>query len=507
MTPISHIKHKKLAMFSAGIIASFGFPPIYALPVFIMAMIFAFLLCDDAKSCKKVASLGYCFGIGFFCAGFYWISNALLVDISSFGFLYPITLLAPGIFFGLFLIPPFLAWHYFRNSGIWYKIIGFSALFVCMEYIRSFFLTGFPWNMLGSMFAFSNILIQTASLIGTYGLSFLVLIITGACYALLKKDYMRAVTVLLAVSVFMSSFGIWRIKTQNNDLSSLKIRLVQPSIPQTLKWDERELEQNLKTYIEMSRKNISKDVKMVVWGETAVAFNPQDSAYYRRLLKQAVPQEGYLVTGTLRYNKKHHKLYNSLSVIDEKGKTVAFYDKNHLVPFGEYIPFRRYLPQWIKPVANQIADLSEGEPYKRLHVQNLPDFSALICYEIIFPDKVVNRKDKPNFLVVVSNDGWYGQSFGPYQHLVAARLRAVEEGITIIRSANNGISAVINPAGIILGQIPLNIADIKDIYLPKVLTLPTVYARIGGTLFQLGMVLLCFLAWLKKKIDTKNIKK
>ena len=484
------MKHQKKALVLAGMSGALGFAPIYALPVFILTLVFALLICDGLKTYFKAGLTGYLYGLGFFCAGFYWISNALLVDAKTFGWLYGVALLAPGVFLGLFFVPPFVFWHYLKNRSVFEKIFGFASICVLMEYIRSFLLTGFPWNMFGSMFAFSDVLLQTASVIGTYGLSFLLLIITGACYAFVKKEYKLAGLTLFLILVPMFIFGIWRLRLQEDGVSNLKVRLVQPSIPQNLKWDENTIENNLKTYIDMSRQKGLEDVSMVVWGETAVAFDLQNSIYYQRLITQAVPQNGYLMTGVLRVDRANRALYNSLTVIDNNGIEQAFYDKNHLVPFGEYIPFRKYLPKQFRPIANQIADFSTGEKYKILKVKGLPDFGALICYEIIFPDQVVNRKKKPNFLVLVSNDGWYGQSFGPYQHLVAARLRAIEEGITIIRSANNGISAVIGPKGQILGQIGLNEIGIKDIYLPKNLTKQTIYALFGGLNFQILMILI-----------------
>ena len=493
------IKHKKTALFLASMIASTGFAPLYALPLFVAGLIFAFFVADEAKSLKQAALAGYIFGFGFFCAGFYWIANALLIDVLTFGWLYPIALLATGAFFGLFFVPAFMVWRYFKKGGVWCQVFGFSSVFVICEYIRSFLLTGFPWNMLGSVFAFSDVLIQTASLVGTYGLSFLLLVVTGACYAVLRKHYRSAFFVILSVLSVMIAFGVWRLKNYAPADSNIKIRLVQPSIAQSLKWDQTALEDNLNTYIDMSRRNGLQDVKFVVWGETATAFNPQESIYYRDLIRQAVPENGYLATGLLRYDEERDALYNSLSVIDQSGETVAFYDKNHLVPFGEYIPFRKYLPAWVRPVANQIADFSKGEKYKILHVAGLPPFGALICYEVIFPDEIISRKNKPQFVVLVSNDGWYGQSSGPYQHFVAAKMRAVEEGITIIRSANNGISAVIGPMGDVSGKMSLNFKGIKDVWLPEVLSVSTFYSSVGGHGIQCLMLLVFLLAFFQNK--------
>ncbi len=509
MGMFGNIKHKKTALFLAGAIASLGFPPVYALPLFVAGLFFALWVCTKDCSYIDTVRRSYWFGVGFFCAGFYWISNALLIDINTFGFLYPVALASFGLFFGLFLIPPFVAWRFFEKTNVWYQILGFSSVFVLTEYVRSFLFTGFPWNLAGTMFAFSDILVQTASLIGTYGLSFVFLICTFCLLAFFKKYHKSAVCVFCLILCAMFVFGFYRLKNYDSTPSEIKGRIVQPSIPQRLKWDQDSLEDNLENYINMSTKEGFEDVKFVVWGETATPFNPSDLAYYRMIIKEAIPKDGYLMTGALRYDRKKNKLYNTLVVLNDQGETIAFYDKHHLVPFGEYLPFRRFLPEWIKPIAAQMSDFSAGEKYKKITLKGLPAFGALICYEVIFPDAVLNRKDKPDFIVLVSNDGWYGQSSGPYQHLVAARMRALEEGITIIRSANNGISALINPLGQTVAEIPLNKKSVLDFSLPKILKVKTCYASVGAYIVPLLMLILflslCFFKFkfynTKKKFD------
>ena len=502
MFKLGQIKHQKTALFFSGVLASTGFAPLYGVPVFMACLCFCFFLLDQARTYKQSALEGYLFGFGFFSAGFYWIANALLIDAATFGWLYPITLLATGACFGVFFVLPFMVWHFFKDQNVFCKVLAFSCVMVLMEYLRSFLFSGFPWNMIGSMFGFSEVLIQTASLFGTYGLSFLLLVLTGAIYALFEKKHKASFFIIFSVLSFMSIFGLWRLGVYDASSSNLKVRLVQPSIAQDMKWDRQALEENVKTYVEMSKRQGFDDVKFVVWGETATAFNPKDSVYWQKVISKAVPQNGYLMTGVLRYDETNDKLYNSMSVIDEKGETLGFYDKSHLVPFGEYIPFRAYLPSWVRPVANQIADFSVGEKYKILKVPGLPNFGALICYEIIFPDEIVNRKNKPSFVVLVSNDGWYGKSSGPYQHFLSARLRAVEEGITVVRSANNGISAVIGPLGKVLGKIGLNQVETLDVYLPQNMTQDTLYSRIGSKGIQYVM---CFILLMLLVLKNKRL--
>ena len=485
-------KHPLSSAFVLGAISALSFAPLYWLFCFVIAFVLMWQILSKIQSYKKTALTGYLFGFGHFMAGFYWISNALLIDIPTFGWLYPITLFGLGAVFGTFFIIPFLIGRFFQNRGLWVQLLAFSAGFVLMEYVRAYIFTGFPWNMAGTVFAFSDTFIQSASVIGTYGLSFVFCLISASFYAILKKQYKSGLFVLTALIALILIFGEFRLRAIPQNDSEIKVRLVQPSIDQSLKWDEDALENNLQTYIDMSAQEPLDQIKFVVWGETATAFDLEHSLYFQNLIRRAIPQNGYLMTGMLRFDPLEQKIYNAMGVFDDTAQMVAFYDKNHLVPFGEYIPFRRYLPSFLRPVTNLITDISTTQKYKQLNLEGLPPFSALICYEIIFPDQILDRQNKPSFIVLVSNDGWYGDSFGPYQHLSSAKMRAVEEGITIIRSANNGISAVIDPMGHIIAKIPLNQKGIQDVYLPSLLSVPTFYASYNFSFYFL-CALICFL--------------
>ena len=240
----------------------------------------------------------------------------------------------------------------------------------------------------------------------------------------------------------------------------IRVRLVQPSIPQTMKWSRDAVENNFAQYVDLSRAEGLENIDFVIWGETASPFNLAYDLEHRLMAQEAVPPKGYLLAGILQdgydTNTGDYLLYNSLAAMDYFGQIHDIYSKNHLVPFGEYIPLRRYLPKWIKPLTNMIGQFGKGEKYQTLKLDGYAEFAPLICYEVIFSGQIVRRQNKPKWAVVLTNDGWYGISAGPYQHLVAAQMRAVEEGISIVRSANSGISAVINPYGIITSQIGLS---------------------------------------------------
>ena len=489
-------KHYKTAALLCGLAAAFVFAPFYQIWLLPLAFGLSFALLDKAPTWRAAVGEGYWFGFGFFAAGFYWIGNALLIDAETFGWLYPITLFGAGAFFGLFTILPFMT-YFFARAKLWTRLLSFASAWVLLEWIRSFILTGFPWNLLGTALAFEPAFIQTAALWGTYGLSFILLLWAGLFYVAVGKKRFLPLVFFVLLPLLFYAVGAWRIQAYDAALSDIKVRLVQPSIAQQMKWNRDALEQNLETYLEMSRTGGLDDVDFVVWGETAVPFDLDDEARQKQI-SAAVPARGYLLTGALRRDA-YGRFYNSLFAINSEGKPVAFYDKSHLVPFGEYIPFRQYLPHWVHPVAAQIADFGHGDAYKIINISEYPAFGALICYEIIFPDAVLDRAHKPQWLVLISNDGWYGDSAGPYQHLVAAQMRAVEEGITIVRSANNGISALINPLGQIEKRIEYNTQAVLDVYLPKKMVLFTYYNIYSQVLFYLVILVMALILGMKKK--------
>lgn len=442
------------------------------------------LLINSAKTKKNAFAVGYWFGFGYFACNMAWIGNALLIDAARFGWLYPLTLAAAGGFFGLFVAFPALLSRFF--NGLPARYLSFSAFWVLFEWVRSFIFTGFPWNLLGSALSFSGTMLQTASLIGTYGLSLLVLMAftAPALYicAPSKKTGAVSLCIIFLLAAFVYGYGTIRLKQADETSSGIIVRIVQPAIPQEMKWNAQKLEENLAEYIKLSQSRGLEKTKIVVWGETATPFPLDFEPQYLEQIAKAVPANGYLITGLVRYQYHNGEFrpLNSMFAIDGEGKIAASYDKSHLVPFGEYIPLRSILPQWIRPVTNAVADFIPGNGPNVTKLPDIPGFGTLICYEIIFPHQVINPKNRPDWLINLTNDGWYGDSQGPYQHLVTTKLRAIEEGRTIVRAANTGISAVISPYGKIISSLGLNQKGWLDANLPQQLFLPTIYGRFGN---------------------------
>lgn len=481
--------------FVLGVLSITALPPYFCFPILFLTLSGLFYLLQNAQTSKDWFKLGYWFGFGFYAFGLAWIGNALLIDAKTFGWLYPIVLMACGGFFGLFIALPASLSFYFKN--IYARYLSFSALWVIFEWIRSFIFTGFPWNLLGTTLAFSPQTMQLASVIGTYGLSLLVLL---TCISptlwLCNKNCKNASLSLGIISVLIIlnlGYGFWRVNSLGDSQESdIKIRLVQPSIPQTMKWSPVSLDENLNKYIALSREKGLEDIDFVIWGETASPFPLDYDNYYRELVTNAISQKGHLITGSLRYEADENNFYqplNSMFILNKHGVIEAHYDKSHLVPFGEYIPFREYLPQWVRPITNTIANFKAGTGLQNIKIADYPSLGALICYEVIFPAQVVSKNQKPQWLINLTNDGWYGNSAGPYQHLVSAQMRAVEEGITIIRAANTGISAVIDRLGTIRHSLGLNQEGFLDAYLPQALETPTIYGKYSNII----PLILCFL--------------
>lgn len=494
------LQYKKTISLLLGMLTTLAMPPCYQIWVLFIGFGCLIAMINVAVSAKQAFALGYWFGFGFFALGFSWIVNALSIDIKSFWWLMPTALLGAGLFFGIFAAIP--AWGSYFFKGIMAKILGFASLWGGGEWVRSFLLTGFPWNLLGSSLAFDHQLLQMAAFIGTYGLSVLILIITMLPIAVLqhkKKLNQIAVTILMFVLIALVVIcGKYRTnKLDDNELSDIKLRIVQPSIPQSLKWDFSELERNFADYIEMSQATGFFETDVVIWGETASTFPiALDREHFNQLLP-AVPDDGFLITGSIDYvpDDNSHWLPVNAGMILRHGKGIIdMYAKSHLVPFGEYIPLRRFIPKKLKPVTKVIADFRAGSGVRTIHTDKLPPFGILICYEVIFPHQVVDLNDKPQWLINLTNDGWYGKSFGPYQHLVAAQLRAVEEGVTVVRAANSGISAMISRTGKIIDSIGLQKRGNLDVILPKNLNIDTPYSKYGNKLLVAVLLLFMILA-------------
>ena len=506
------LKHYKIFAFLFGSLSVQALPPFYHWYLLFICFSGLFLLLNRAASPRQAFHCGYWFGFGYFAFGLGWVHNALLIEPSQTGWLIPIVFLASGGFLGLFFGFPALLTYYVKTFPT--KYLSFAAWIVIFEWIRSWILTGFPWNLLGTYLTFNLELIQTASIWGTYGLSWLVIIIASAPAIWLqnksRKNLIISGFLIFILPMILYCYGYLRLKnSENSETGDITFRLVQPNIPQHVKWSPELKQEHFKNYIDLSRSQPLDKINMVIWGETASPYALDKDEFALEQLTQSIPFNGYLTTGQIRYEDNYYggwNAYNSSLIINHNGNIEDFYDKSHLVPFGEYIPLRKWLPDFIKPVANIIGTLHSGKGHKVINIDSLPPIGILICYEIIFPHQIFNPQEKPQLLLNLTNDGWYGISSGPHQHFVSAQLRAVEEGITIVRSAGSGISGLIDYRGKILNQTPLAQKTVSDITLPKILAAETLYNSVGNILILILNILILAISFLLsyKKEKTKN---
>ncbi|WP_425407165.1 apolipoprotein N-acyltransferase [Hwanghaeella sp.] len=486
------------AAFLLGIVSSLALPPVFAFPVLWATLPLLVWMLDGAKRKRQFFLIGWCFGFGLYAASLYWISNALLVFSDRFWWMVPFAALG---------LPAVLA-IYAGLAGLVSRLaapgparaFAFAAAWVLGEWLRGHLLTGFPWNLLGHAWTGTDVMSQAAAWIGVYGLSALalasaVLPALAAGAGVRKPSPVRrqaAIALAVALPVAIAASGAFRLSQAPAlgiaDVPGVGLRLVQANIPQRQKWQRDLRGQNFYRHLELSEKDRPDWVTHLIWPETAAAFFLEEDAPARDAAAQVIPAGGHLITGAPRRVTDPFSLHNSVVVLDARGAVAATYDKAHLVPFGEYAPFRSVIG--IDKITAGSIDYTPGPGPRTLALAGLPSFSPLVCYEAIFPGAVVSGTDpRPAWLLNLTNDAWYGKTAGPHQHLTMARMRAVEEGLPLVRATNTGVSAAFDSFGREIGRIPLEQPGVLDIRLPRALS-PTLYAKIGDAAF------LCLLLWL-----------
>lgn len=472
-------------MVLSGGISSLAFAPVYFWGVLPITLSWLLGRLNREISFGKAFKIGGLFGFGLGICSLYWISYALMIDEGRFMALILPALIGIGLLFGLF-------WGLSGGLAVLFPIgyrrwLAFAAWVTLLEWVRSWFLSGFPWNLMGSVWENELGVLQSASVWGVYGLSFITILVFSAPALGIKKRIVWVGAIGLAC---IAAMGYWRLyDTPREDVFGVRLRIVQPNIPQTLKWQPEAADDSLTKLIRLSRTDNAK-ITHVIWPETAVPFLVNWHDDERLRLMSAVRQGGTLITGGMRaVNPEDRTVANSLFVLNDLAEIQYFYDKSHLVPFGEYVPLRGILPlDKIVPIQS---DFVAGQGVRTIRIPKAPPAGPLICYEVIFSGQVANKKRRPEWLINVTNDGWYGMSAGPYQHLGMARMRAVEEGLPVVRAANTGISAVFDGCGRTIGTVALGTEGVLDTALPRALA-PTTYARFGAGI-PVGISLLILL--------------
>lgn len=476
-----------------GVIAVGALPPLYVWPLLVPAFCGLIWLIEGARRARAAFTTGWLFGLGYFIAGLYWVANAFMVQAERFGSLAPVAVIGLAALLAMFTGGAALLSRVAGVRGIG-GVLVFAASWTTFEWLRSWVLTGFPWNLIGSVWVFSDALIQSTAVFGTYGLG-LVTVIVAAMPAVLadaRTTSGRAVAAIAAGLVVMALIwagGATRLAVAGPQpgVPDVRLRLVQPNIPQKLKFRRDLLDEHLAKYLELTAAPAEPAPTHVIWGETAAPLFLSDDPERLARIGAATPDDGLTIVGTMRRSPADAELriWNSLLAIAPDGAVVGIYDKSHLVPGGEYVPFRDIVSAiGITKVTAGTIDFSAGPGVQTLALPGLPAVSPLICYEVIFPARVTagsgGSEGAPRWLLNLTNDAWYGNSPGPYQHFAASRLRAVEEGLPLVRVANTGISAIVDPFGRVIRRLDLDRAGFVDGPLPKPLERPTLYAVVGN---------------------------
>ncbi len=468
---------------SFGLLAALALPPVHALPLLWIAFPGLLRLLDGAESGKRAFADGWWFGFGHFSLGLYWISYALLVDPVRFGWLVPVAVFGLGGLLGVFVGAATLAARRLAPAGV-PRVLALAVAWVFFEWVRSWILTGFPWNLIGSVWMPVLPVVQFAALAGSYGLGLLTVAVAAMPAVLVRPSRSHRIAVLGSFAV-LASVALWGgLRLADGTTASVpnvRLRLVQANIEQTLKWKPEMRMAHLQEHLQLTGSPGWERITDVIWSETAAPSFLERDGPSRRLLADATPRGGLLITGAVRGtapDAEPFRIWNSLLALDDQGHIAGTYDKSHLVPFGEYVPLHTLLP--LDKITAGGVDFTPGPGVGTLTLPGLPPVGPLICYEVIFPGEVIDRAHRPAWLLNLTNDGWYGISAGPYQHFAAARLRAVEEGLPLVRAANTGISAVVDPYGRVLAELPLGGRGILDAALPTPLPASLPFSRIGN---------------------------
>jgi len=517
-----------LASFVAGALSVLALPPYEFLPLlFVTVPVLVWLLDGVGEPTRsrrrrviwRAGLVGWWFGFGYFLFGLYWVGNAFLVDAEKFAFLLPVavTLLPAGLalFTGAAAAVARLFWfHGYRRIAI------FAVSWTVLEWLRGHVFTGFPWNLVGESFAGSDALMQAGALVGVYGLSFVALLIVGSPAVLDTRaipgprafdgEFLAAPAIALAGLALIWVGGAARLSSAELAYADgVHIRIVHPDTPFSRDWDDpNRLLAIIGQLLRMSGEETPARPQgidgrtIVVWPENAVPVLLAREPYVLAAIGRMLPEGALLVAGSNRGEvapdgppNSLRVFYNSLYVVNAAGEIAATYDKHHLVPFGEYVPLRHLLGKiGLRQIVQFQGSFDVGPGPRTLALGSFPPVGPLICYEVIFPGEVVAPGDRPAWLVNITNDAWFGESAGPYQHFSQVRMRAVEQGLPIIRSANSGISALVDPYGRVVDSLPLHARGVIDAPLPAPLR-PTLYARLGDFFLFLLLVAAGAAAW------------
>jgi len=487
--------------FVAGALSALAMAPFNAWPVLFFTFPTLVWLIDGAGvgrwgGVTVAAATGWWFGFGYFLAGLYWIGFAFLVDAPTFGWLLPIAVIGlPAILAIYTAFGVALARIFWTRGAL--RLFALGAALTITEWLRGHLLTGFPWNAFGYALTSPLALAQATSLFGLWALTFIAIVVFAAPATLTDdRAETRRPWLPLALGVVvlagLGGYGAHRLaRTPTRFVDKVHLRIMQPNLQQDVRFNYAAKQEVMKRYLALSDRDLGpqsqgmRDVTHLIWPESPFPFFLTREADVLAQITNLLPPGSVLVTGAVRLadseKQSNSGVYNSIYIIDQTGSIAAVYDKVHLVPFGEYLPFEHILERiGLQELTKQHGGFLAGDRRRLVTMPGAPLALPLICYEIIFPDDVMPPGKRPGWIGNVTNDGWFGNSTGPYQHFQQARVQAIEEGLPLVRAANTGISAVVDPVGRIINSLPLGREGVLDSGLPRPISAP-LYARLGDT--------------------------
>ena len=484
--------------FLLGFIMALAQAPFDFSLVYFFVLPFLGFFIRDLKDKKTAFKIGWWTGFGYFGFTIIWIIEPFLVEPKITGWIAPFALLMMAGGLAIFWALSFYVATWLTTKGK-IRIILLALSWTFFEYLRSFIFTGFPWGHL-SYGLLGIPMIQMVAWVGAHGLGAILLIvcfIPVICAPKIKIGYAIMLSILFGLNII----GAWR---SNNIIldnpENIIVRVIQPNATQNLKWRTDMKHVFYQRQLDFTGAKNTKSPNVVIWPETAISKLLKDSDVMIEEISNTAGSKASVILGIVR--KENNKSRNSLVLINEQGDLSAIFDKQHLVPFGEYMPMANLLKNI--GLSNLIGLAGNFEPGNRsriINAKNIPKFLALICYEAIFPNYSNEIKNRPDWIVQITNDAWFGNFSGPYQHLAQARIRAIEQGLPFVRSANTGISAMIDPYGRVLNKIELEASGYFDAALPSKIQ-PTPYSKFGELFLALfcGLLLLaCFANMYRKR--------
>ena len=426
---------------------------------------------------KNLFLLGYLFGFGFYLSGIFWIANSLTFD-DNFRYLIPFAVILIPLFLALFTGATTLIVGQFLNYNF-SSILLFSGAFAFSDFIRGKILTGFPWNIWAYSWSWLTEILQILNLVGLFAFNLLVITVFTLPAVFLFKNKIGQLSsiicffLVLIFSVYI--YGTFSINSNKVLLSNIDVnnkvhvKVISPNFE--LKYDLtiKEIENKLRKLIRYSEPDPNKN-SLFIWPEGVFSgYNFEEISKFRDLIEKNFNDKHSILLGINIKNQDSNEYFNSLIIVNNKFKILHQYNKKKLVPFGEFMPFNKYLSQLgLKKITEGYGSFIKGQTQKINIVHNNLNILPLICYEIIFPELIQQASNETNLVVNISEDGWFGDTIGPKQHFAKAIFRSIESGSFLVRSANKGITAIINNKGEIVKKLNISETGSIEIDIPLI---------------------------------------